>query len=49
MFKMDQDLEYEENSARPKRRVRLPARYADYEVGQLGYQGPHYGEDAEIA
>ncbi|XP_029969593.1 uncharacterized protein LOC115404414 [Salarias fasciatus] len=43
MSKMDRGSEYEEYGARPKRTVRLPARYADYEMG------PPYRKDAGTA
>ena len=41
---MEQLLEYEACGARPRRHIRPPARYADYD---LGYIGQRYREDIE--
>ncbi|KAI3377067.1 hypothetical protein L3Q82_000276 [Scortum barcoo] len=40
--------EYEVRGARPRRHIRPPARYADYEVEHLGYSGQRYREDVEV-
>ena len=44
---MDQHSEYEARGARPRRHVQPPARYADYDVDQLGYISQRYREDVE--